>query len=268
MKVLDVYSKVDLDLFTDKGQSIESMMDSFFSNFPSSYRENYDKNIETLEIYRVDEMIDPNDSAEYFPVSNVLMFKSFAAIPHELMHMTSYDRVKEKTAFMHSGISSLVENALYEGMTEYLSCVAKNGHPNTYFFEYFVVSMLSDIDGIFEPYFIPSYNKFISLFPNKRDIISLMYALENYQNRINILTDDSSELEIAMVDDCVKSVIDNLIDIELSFNKNKLERKIYADKFMGLIANPDLKSLVSDVSPEYLDYAHHEVKKRILGRKR
>ena len=37
---------------------------------------------------------------------------------------------------------------------------------------------------------------------------------------------------------------------------------------MSLIANPDLKSLVSDVSPEYLDYAFHEVKKRILGRKR
>ena len=268
MKVLDVYSKEDLDLFTYNGQSVESMMNNFFSNFPSSYRENYDKNIETLDIYRVDEMIDPNDSADYFPFSNVLVFKSFAAIPHELMHMSSYDSVEGKTAFMHAGVSSLVENALYEGMTEYLSCIAKNGQPNTYFFEYFVISMLSDIGGIFEPYFIPNYKKFLSLFPNKRDIISLMYALENYQNRINILTDDSSELEIAMVDDCVKSVIDNLIDIELSFNKNKLERKIYADKFMGLIANPDLKSLVSDVSPEYLDYAHHEVKKRILGRKR
>ena len=268
MKVLDVYSKEDLDLFTDKGQSVDSMMDNFFLNFPSTYRENYDKNIETLEIYRVDEMIDPNDSAEYFPVSNVLMFKSFAAIPHEFMHMASYDRKEGKTAFMHTGVSSLVENALYEGMTEYLSCVAKNGFPNTYFFEYFVVSMLSDIDGIFEPYFIPSYKNFVSLFPNKRDIISLMYALENYQNWIKILTDDSSELEIAMVDDSVKSVIDNLIDIELSFNKSKKERKIYGDKFMNLIANPDLKSLVSDVSPEYLDYAFHEVKKRILGRKR
>lgn len=268
MKVLDVYSKEDLDLFTDKGQSVESMMNNFFLNFPSSYRENYDKNIETLEIYRVDEMIDPSASAEYIPVSNVLMFKSFAVIPHEFMHMASCNRKENKTAFLHAGMSSLFEMALYEGMTEYLSCIAKDGLPNTYFFEHFVVSMLSDIDGIFEPYFIPSYNKFISLFPNKRDIISLMYALENYQNRINILTDDSSELEIAMVDDCVKSVIDNLIDIELSFNKNKLERKIYADKFMGLIANPDLKSFVSDVSPEYLDYAYHEVKKRILGRKR
>ena len=226
MKVLDVYSKEDLDLFTDKGQSVDSMMDNFFLNFPSTYRENYDKNIETLEIYRVDEMIDPNDSAEYFPVSNVLMFKSFAAIPHEFMHMASYDRKEGKTAFMHTGVSSLVENALYEGMTEYLSCVAKNGFPNTYFFEYFVVSMLSDIDGIFEPYFIPSYKNFISLFPNKRDIISLLYALENYQNRINILTDDSSELEIAMVDDSVKSVIDNLIDIELSFNVGGLNLNI------------------------------------------
>ena len=268
MKVLDVYSKEDLDLFTDKGQSVESMMNNFFLNFPSSYRKNYDKNIETLEIYRVDEMIDQNDSAEYIPVSNVLMFKSFAAIPHEFMHMASCDRKENKTAFLHAGMSSLFEMALYEGMIEYLSCVAKDGPPNTYFFEYFVVSMLSSIDGIFEPYFIPNYKKFLSLFPNKKDIISLMYALDNYQSRINVLTEESTETEFALVEDSIKSVIDNLIDIELSFNKNKLERKIYGDKFMNLIANPDLKSLVSDVSPEYLDYAFHEVKKRILGRKR
>ena len=105
-------------------------------------------------------------------------------------------------------------------------------------------------------------------FANKKDIISLMYALDNYQSRINILTDESTETEIALVDDSVKSVIDNLIDIELSFKRNKLEKQIYGDKFMDLIAEPNLKSLVSDVSPEYLDYAHHEVKKRILGRKR
>jgi hypothetical protein len=107
MKVLDVYSKEDLDLITFDGQSVESMMNNFFSDFPSSYRENYDKNIETLEIYRVDEMIDPNDNAEYLPVSNVLMFKSFAAIPHEFMHMASCNRQENKTAFLHAGMSSL-----------------------------------------------------------------------------------------------------------------------------------------------------------------
>lgn len=268
MKVLDVYSKEDLDLITFDGQSIEDLMNNFFLKFPSSYRENYDKNIKMLEIYRVDEMIDSNDNAEYLPVSNVLMFKSFAAIPHEFMHMASCNRQENETAFLHAGMSSLFEMALYEGMTEYLSCIAKNGRPNTYFFEYFVVSMLSDIEGIFEPYFIPNYKKFLSLFPNKKDIISLMYALDNYQSRINILTDESTETEFALVEDSIKSVIDNLIDIELSFKRNKLEKQIYGDKFMDLIAEPNLKSLVSDVSPEYLDYAHHEVKKRILGRKR
>lgn len=268
MKVLDVYSKEDLDLFTFGGRPIVELMDDFFLMFPKSYRENYDKNIETLEVYRVDEMYDPSDSAEYFPVSNVLMFKSFAAVSHEFMHMASSDRKNKLTGFNHAGEYSLIENALYEGMTEYLSCVAKDGLPNAYFFEYFVVSMLSDIDRIFEPYFIPSYKNFISLFPNKRDIISLMYSLEVYQNGINSLTDDSSEIEIARVDDAVKSTIDNMIDIELSFDKSNKDRKIYGEKFMDLIANPDIKSLVGDVSPEYLDYAYHEVKKRILGRKR
>ena len=268
MKVLDVYDKKDIDLFTYNGKTISELMDNFFLKFPSSYRENYDRNIDTLEIYRVDEMNDPNDSAEYFTISNVLMFKSYAALPHEIMHMSSYNSEMKKTAFLHAGVYNLIENGLYEGMTEYLSCVAKNGAPNTYFFEYFVVSMLSDIEGIFEPYFIPSYKKIVSLFPNKKDIISLMYALDNYQNRINLLTNESSDVEISMVDDAVKSTIDSLIDIELSFNKDKLERKRYVDKFMDLIADENLDSLVSDVSPEYYDYAYHEVKRRVLGRKR
>lgn len=268
MKVLDVYNKEDLNLITYGGKDLSYLVDDFFSKFPESYRENYDKNIETLEIYRVDEMLDSNDSADYFPVSNVLMFKSFAGLPHELMHAASCDRENEKTAFCHAGMYALVENALYEGMTEFLSCALKNGLPDTYFFEYFTVSMLSDIEGIFEPYFIPSYNKFVSLFPNKRDIISLMYGLDGYQKFVTQLTDESSETEILRVDDAVKSVIDNLIDIELSFEHDKKTKKLYGEKFMDLIVNPDLRGLIEDVSPEYVDYAFHEVKKRILRRRR
>jgi len=268
MKVLDIYGKEDFDLITYNGKLILDLMNSFFLKFPKSYREIYDKNLETLEIHFVDEMVDIADSAQYYPSSNVLMFKSFAAIPHEFMHLCSSDRVNKRFAFCRDGEFSLFENALVEGMTEYLSCVMKVGTPDTYFFEYFVASMLSDIDRIFEPFFIPSYSNFISLFSNKRDICSLMYSLDFYHDKIQVIDDNSSVNDINRISDSVKSTIDNLIDIELSFNEDKKDRKMYGDKFMDLISNSDIQLIVGDVCPEYIDYAFHEIKKKILRRKR
>lgn len=268
MKVLDVYNKDDLDLITYNGIEISTMMEGFFSKFPLSYRRNYDRNLETLEIHRVDEMPSEFDSAQYYPNSNILLFKSFAAIPHELIHMASFDKVNRRFAICRDGEYSLFENALVEGMTEYLSCVAKNGYPNTYFFEWFVVSLLSNIDGLFEPFFIPDYNKFISLFPNKRDICSLMYGLDFYHNGIGIIDDNSTDIELERIRGAIRSVIDSLIDIEMSFKRSKRDRKIYGDKFMDLIVNPDICGIVGDVYSEYVDYAYCEVKKRVLGRNR
>lgn len=234
--------------------------------FPNEYRNIYDENLKTLEIHRVDEMFEVNDSAEYYPIGNVMIFKSFAGIPHEMMHMASSDRVNSKSAFLREGIYSLYENGLVEGMTEYLSCIAKGGEPDTYFFEYFSVEMLSSIDGIFKPYFIPSYDGFVSLFPNKKNICSLMYSFDFYHDGISKIDDNTSDRVISMIEGSVKSTIDSLIDIELSFDKSRYERKLYGEKFMDLISNIDLKMLVSDVCPDYLDYANHEIKKRILRR--
>lgn len=268
MKVLDVYYESDLDLISYQGKSIREMMDKFFLRFPESYRENYDRNMETLQMYRVDEMPDIQDSAQYFPSPNVLMFKSFTNLPHELMHLASSDRKNRRFAFCRDGEFSFIENGLVEGMTEFLSCVAKEGTPDCYLFEYFVVSMLSSIDGIFKPFFIPNYREFISLFPNEREICSLLYSLDYYHEGILLLDEDSKDVEIKRVGDSVKSTIDSLIDIELSFDRDRKDRKEYSDKFMSLISNDNLSALVGYVCPEYLDYAYHEVKKRLLRRNR
>ena len=267
MKILDIYDKKDLDLITCGGKGIITMMNDFFSRFPSDYRRNFDRNLDMLDVFRVDEMPDECDSASFCPSSNILLFKSFSAVPHELMHMSSSDLINKKYAFCREGIYSLHENGLIEGMTEYLGCMASGSYPNTYFFEFFVVSMLSNIDNIFEPYFIPSYDKFISLFPNKKDILSLMYALDFYHDKIQGLDDKSSDKEIERISDVVRSVIDNLIDIELSFRKSAKERKMYRDKFMDLITDSNIDSVVGDVYDDYVDYAYHEVNKRVLRRK-
>lgn len=266
MKVLDIYNKDDLDLITYNGELICDLMDRFFSKYPIEYRKNYDTNIETLEMYRVDEMVDSFDNAQYVPSSNVLTFKSFAALPHEFMHMASADRSNKRFAICRDGEYSLYENGLVEGMTEYLSCVLKNGEPDTYFFEYFVVSMLDSIDEIFRPFFIPSYDEFIKLFPKKIDIVSLMYSLDFYHNSIMNIDDRTDDYDIKRVSESVKNVIDSLINIEISMRRNIKDKRIYGDKFMDLISNNDLESILLDVCPEYKDYAYHEIKKKLFRR--
>lgn len=265
MKVLNIYSKKDLDILTCRGQVISKVMDDFFKMFPLEYRENYDKNLETLEIYRVDEMMEIDDFASYVPELNALMFSMEDSLFHELMHMSSANLEKKLFAFCKAGQRTLWENGLLEGMTEYLGCMAANVKPNTYFFECFVVSMLSSIDNIFEPYFIPSYDRLISLFPNKRDICSLMYALDFYHDNIDKRT---SKEEINKIRNSIKGVIDSLIDIELSFDNDFNKKKLYVDKFMDLIMDCNVDMILKDIYPEYADYAFYEINKRVLRRSR
>jgi len=269
MKVLDVYSKKDLGLIKFNGVDVITMMDDrFFSKFPSSYRENYDKNMGSLEIYRVDEMMDIDDFASYIPELNVLLFSLGDSLPHELMHMSSANLEKRLYAFCKAGERTLWENGLLEGMTEYLGCMAANITPNTYFFEFFVVSMLSSIDNIFEPYFIPSYDRLISLFPNRRDICSLMYGLDFYHDKSQTIDKNTNKEEINKMRRSIKGVINSLIDIELSFSGDIIKRKIYVDKFMDLIMDYDVNAVLKDIYPEYADYAFYKVNRRILRRAR
>lgn len=267
MKVLGIYGKKDLDRITYKDKAISLIMDEFFKRFPNSYRKNYDRNLKTLEIHRVDSMVDNLDNASYLPSPNILMVKKIFGIPHELMHMASSDRKKILFAFCRDGQYSLYEEGLVEGMTEYLACMATGDRPRAYYFECFVAEMLSTMDGIFEPYFIPNYNKFISLFPNKKDILSLMYGLDFYHENIKGIDDDTSDADLDRIANSIKDVIDSLIDIELSFNKSSKDRKLYSDKFMDLISDGNIDCVVGDVYPEYGDYAYYQLKKRLLRRR-
>lgn len=267
MKVLNVYSKKDLFLLKYRKRSIALIMNEFFKRFPLSYRKNYDKNLETLEIHKVDSMFDDFDNASYFPSMNLLIFKKNFGLPHELMHMASSDRELGLFGFCQDGQYSLYEQGLLEGMTEYLACLATGGKPSSYFFECFVSSMLANVEGIFEPYFIPDYNKFVSLFPNKKDILSLMYGLDFYHEKIKEIDDNTSDEEIDRIAVAVKNVIDSLIDVELSFDKDYNERSDYSDKFMDMISDRNIDCIVGDVCPDYEDYAYDKIKKRVLGRR-
>lgn len=270
MKVLNIYSKKDLDILTCNGVIVSKTMDNFFKKFPKTYRENYDKNLGSIEIWKVDEHYDGLTAGEYFEKHNVLLLTSFSSIVHELMHVASCDHITRNSAFCKEKGQLLFEYALLEGMTEYLSSIAHESTPTDYFFETFVVSMLSNIDGIFEPYFIPSYEKFIGLFPNKRDIISLMYSLNFYYNKNVEYTcghdGEISDTDRAGIKHSICDIIDTLIDIQLSMKMRKKDDEIYASKFMDLLNCDVMDIYVGEYYGDYVDYANEQINKRVLRR--
>lgn len=270
MKVLNIYGKKDLEVLTCNGIVINKIMANFFKKFPKSYRENYDKNLESIEIWSLDEHHDGLTAGEYFEEYNILLIQRLSSIVHELMHVASCDFDTRISAFRLKKDSYLFENALLEGMTEYLSSLAHDSSPADYFFETFSVSMLSNIDNIFKPYFIPSYDKFISSFPQKRDIISLMYSLNYYSNK-NIeytcgIVKEFSDMDRLKIENSIKDVIDTLIDIQISMKMGMYEDRIYAQKFMDLLNCEVMDTYVGEYFEDFVDYASERINKRILRR--
>lgn len=270
MKVLEVYSKKDLDKLTVKGKKVSKIMDDFFKNYPKSYRDNYDKNLETVEILKVDEHYTGKHGGEYSDYCNVLLFRKYYSIIHELMHLASCDYVTRRSSYERSDKGSLFEGALIEGMTEHLASIALNSPAEVYVFEVFAASMISDIDGVLESFFIPSYQKFINSFPDKRSIISLMYSLEGYFRNCEILLNEENIIDKLLIETLERSimgVIDSLIDIHVSRRLGFKENKQYANMFMDLIGEENINMHLSDIWEDYYDYANEQVNRRILRRK-
>lgn len=265
MRVLDIYSGRDLDKIVYNQIPVSTIMDQFFLRFPKNYKDNYDKNIIDLEILKVDKLHEEKSGGEFFTDFIQVFYNSKVEfLIHELMHISSYNRAINSMAISRSVNYSLYEAAMIEGMTEFLACLARNSEPNSYHYHVFVVTMLSSIDRFFEPYFIPSYDNFIKLFPNKKDIVSLMYSLEFFHTKFD--APDYSDWDIKNMRASICNIIDGLIDIELSFDKTSYERKLYAEKFMHLISDNELKNQIGCFYKKYVDYADDRIKKRILGR--
>lgn len=270
MKVLEVYSKKDLNMLTVKGKTVSKIMNDFFKNYPSEYRKNYDKNLETVQILKVDEFYTGAYGGEYSDFCNVLYFKKYYSIIHELMHMASCDYVTRRSSYERCDKGTLFEGALIEGMTEHLACSAINTNCEVYHLETFAASMIEDIDGVVESFFIPSFDNLINSFPNKKDIISLMYSLEAYYRKCELFFSGDINIDQKLVDELERSIvatIDSLIDIQVSRNLSFKENRQYADKFMGLISEDSFNLRIGDIWEDYLDYANEQVKRRILRRK-
>lgn len=99
MRVLDVYEGNKEGIICD-GVDVFYKMDTFFDRYPYSYRENYDKNIRDLMIYRVDENYSLSEGGNYFAPDNIITFNEYQALPHELIHMSSNDRENNSFAII------------------------------------------------------------------------------------------------------------------------------------------------------------------------
>ena len=269
MKVIDIYDKNDN--IESYNKDVFKTMNDFLLKYPEEYRKNYYHNLETLRLFKVDTLPDGVMTGMYNSKANVVFYSNNNALGHEFFHIASNDLINKKYS-IESDIG--IEYGLIEGITEYLNVKAYGlSKPDSYGFHVFCVMMMENIKDFFKPYFMANHNEFIKLFPNPKDVYSLMYSLNVYSDNIydylsSIYNDeDNSLVDISTIKDAVNSTIDNLISIELSIDgSDKYRLNKYADKFMDLIGSKYLKSNFDDVYHDYIKYAENQIKKRIRSR--
>lgn len=271
MQILEIYDKNSN--LRCHGKNIFRTMDNFLGKYPLEYRRLYDKNIETLQIFKCD-TFDRKISNGYYDASdNIILYTDGISLGHELFHLASND--------IDKGISSIesdlgYEHGIDEGMTEYLYMLAYGLiEPDCYEFQVFAINMLDNIPDLFKYYFIPNHKEFIKLFPNRKDIYNLIFSLDIYHENNNGYLeylysseeeDKNSLIDINLARKSIREVINNLISIELSLEKDNVKLKKYSEKFMDLIGSKNLALLVKAFYPKYYEYAELQVKERILKR--
>ena len=265
MKIIETYDKnSNLRCY---GRNIFKTMDGFFKLFPSEYSNCYYHNLETLKIYKVDQLNEISYAGFYNANLNTLTFKKTIALSHELFHMASNDLINRRFGVISD--DSIYGNGFTEGMTEYFNTKAHNLQiPSAYQFEVFCVTMLEDVPNIFRTYFIPNYDNFISLFPNRELACHLVKSVDLYTDMYMTYwhyycLGDTSLYEYLNFKDVINDIIIDLIEIELSFenDSNKLEQ--YANKFLNYICSNKLPSLFQTIYPDLCENANFLIKNRI-----
>lgn len=264
MKVIDVYnSHSDLRCY---GKNIFKATTNYMKRFPSEYSDCLNHNLKTLELIKVNKMADGVSTGRYNTTENVIEFAESRALGHEMFHVASNDIINGKYAY-ETNLD--IEDGLIEGMTEYFYMQAYDlKYPTSYPFEVVSVMMLEDIPGIFKPYFMPNSKELINLFPNRKDIYGLLYSLDAYNTIMldylaSIYTDEDILVDIKELIASYKYTIANLINIELSFEKNPVKLKAYRDKLLDLIHTKWIEHTLKEVYPNYLTYTEKYVNKRI-----
>ena len=268
MQIIEIYDK-SCNLKSN-GKNVFKTMNSFLNKYPTEYRNLYDQNLLTLELFKCDELDDLLTGGMYDETNNIVYFVKSKYIGHELFHMASTDRCVGVAA-IESQMDC--EEGMIEGMTEYLFMKAFDlKGPTAYEFETFAVDMLTNMPDLFKHYFIPNHSEFIKMFPNRKDIYNLIFAIatyhENYMAYLDYLCDEkrNPSIDSNVLKKSIRQVINNLITIELSLEKENSQLKEYSSKFMDLIGSYEVADAISSLYPKYYEYAENQVKNRILKR--
>jgi len=267
MKVIKVYDKnSDIRCYN---KNIFKATEALLANFPREYSNCYYHNLESLELIQVDKFMEASLSGFYNPQANVIRFKDKSSLGHELFHMASNDLENGNYAFA-SKVG--IEDGLIEGMTEYFNMKAYGlPGPTAYPLEVFCVTMLEDIPDIFRSYFIPNNRTFINLFPNRRDIYSLFYSLDAYNEMYmdfleTAFSNGENNIDMNLLRDTIKDIFNSLVEIELSLEEDPRELKKYDYKFMEYIGGNKLAILERELYPKYYEYADKLIDKKIRKR--
>ena len=79
----------------------------------------------------------------------------------------------------------------------------------------------------------------------------------------SLYTDKDILIDIDEFIESYKYTIANLINIELSFEKDSVALKQYRDKFLDLISSKWISNAIIGLFPNYLDYTNKYVNRRI-----
>ena len=267
MKVIEIYDRNSNIL--DNRKNIFKTLDKYMEKFPSSYRKCYDENVRSLELFKVDRIGDGAQSGIYNPEDNTIAFGKCYALGHELIHMATNDREKSQFAFESK---MAIENGMIEGMTEYHHMQAFDLKlPGAYSFEVFTVMMLEDIPNLFESFFVPRENGILDICSDKKNVYSLLWSLENYNQMSTDAVEASAAGNEVLIDRvetrrCIRHVMDSLIAIKLLQTSDKKELETWGDKFIDLIKSDLIGDITPAFYPQYKEYAEKMIKKRIRGR--
>ena len=267
MKVLEIYDKNSNIL--DHGKNIFKTTEKYLSNFPDDYSQCYRKNIQTLELIKVDRLDDKSEAGLYHPEANNIIFSKNFTLGPELIHMATNDIINKQFAFESS---LCIEDGLIEGMTEYHHMKAYGlDKPGSYSFEVFTVMMIEHIPNVFKSFFMPKEKGIFDICSDKKYMYGLLYSLDRYnQMMLDFLSAEYNDNDL-LIDKiearrAIRHVIDNLISIELTIENDKNKLKAYSEKFMDLISSDLPGEIVPLFYSNYIKYADKEIKRMIKSR--
>lgn len=243
------------------GQDVFQRMDNFFKTKPASYRQIYDKNLNDLLIYHVDQINDTLVQGEYHDEDNIIYITTPSAITHELIHCSTNNQ--ESGLFAFCGNYLGLEIPLIEGMTEYFATIINEEKmPNNYYFESFVAQMINKIDGVNATFFEAKGNQeLLNLFPGYQKICmySLLYSLNHY-NLNHYKSLETAKIDHRIIKD-IQRILKALLTIQINYEKDSQVLKTYYEEFLDILSSDYLNFYLGELYPEYKNYAYQLISK-------